>query len=111
MKSHAYVERVEDGIAVLELRLTPTYFVPPKQVERKRRFRYPRMMVQMPVEQLTNIIPNIKERDVIVVEHTDGNIQNICYLDEPETQLRQERAKARQKKLKAKVRKACEDKI
>lgn len=108
MKSHAYVERIEDGIVVLELRLTPTHFVPPKIVEGKKRFRYPRKMVEISVEEVKNVIPNIKEKDVIVVEHTDGNIQSICYLDEPETQFREQIAKARRIRLNVKMQKANE---
>lgn len=111
MKSHAYVERIEDGIAVLELRLTPTHYVPPKNEKSGRRFRYPRMITQISIEDVTQIIPNVKERDVIVVEHTDGIIQSICYLDETETQSRRERAKARRMRLKSKVKNANEGEI
>ena len=103
MKSYAYVECIEDGIAVLELRLTAIDEEPAKDAKQGRRYRQPRKMVEVPVENLTRVLQNVKERDVIVVEHTDGLVQNFCYIDYEEMQRRLERARARQEKLKAKM--------
>lgn len=103
MESHAYLERIEDGVAVLELRLTAIDYVPPEDAVLKRRFRYPRKKVEISAQELLNIIPQIKERDVLVVEHVDGEIQRFCYIDEVETQLRVERAQARKRRLESKM--------
>ena len=103
MESHAYLERIEDGVAVLELRLTPIDYVAPEDAGLKRRFRYPRKKVEISEQELRNIIPEIKERDVLVVEHVDGEIQTICYVDAVETQLRVKRAQARKERLKSKM--------
>ncbi len=105
MKSHAYIERIEDGIAVLELRLTAIELVP-TDGEEKRRFRYPRKMVQIPEEELKSSLPDAKSMDVIVVEHTEGLIQEICYIDYEEKARRLERARARSERLKEKMQKS-----
>lgn len=105
MKSHAYVERIEDGIAVLELRLITTDYVPTRDEEPRIRFRYPKKILEIPVEELTSALPDVKERDVIVVEHADGVIQSICYIDYEEKQRRLERARVRHERLKSKMQK------
>lgn len=66
MKSHAYVESIEDGVAKLELRLTPTTFVPPDGGH----YRHPRKIVEVPAEELIRTLPEVKQMDVVVVEHT-----------------------------------------
>lgn len=118
MQSHAYVERIEDGIVVLELRLTPTDFVPQNEEEPKRwlrflnekeeksrrRFRYPTKRVEIPVSEIAKVIPDVKAMDVIVVEHVEGTIQKVCYFDQEQTKQRLERAEARRERLREKVR-------
>ena len=105
MKSHAYVERIEDGIAVLELRLTAIGNELPEAGEQRRRFRHPRRMLEIPVQELESALPDVKETDVIVVEHTDGVIQEFCCIDYAEKARRIERARARRERLKAKMQK------
>lgn len=105
MKSHAYVERIDDGTAVLELRLTAIDDALPKEGKQGRHFRQPRKMVEISAEELTSALPDVKERDVIVVEHTDGVIKNFCYIDYEEKQRRIERARIRHERLKAKMQK------
>lgn len=103
IRSHAYVERIEDGGIFLEVRLTPTDFVPPSEEHPKKRFRYPRKKVQLPIEEVAKVIPGVKARDVLVVEHTDGEIHKVCYLDTEETKMRFERAAARRRELKKRM--------
>lgn len=103
MKSYAYIERIEDGVAVIELRLTAidNEF----QNEKKQEKHQPRKMVEIFAEELIKAISGVKERDIVVVEHTDGNIQKFCYIDYKEKQRRLEIARIRHERLKAKIEK------
>lgn len=103
MKSYAYVERIEDGVAVIELRLTA--IDDELQDENKPRRRQPRKMVEIFAEELARAISGVKERDIIVVEHTDGIIKKFCYIDYNEKQRRLEIARIRHERLKAKIEK------
>lgn len=103
IRSYAYVEHLGDGVARLELRLTPTNFVPPDDGKNKRRYRYPRKTIEILEEELIASLPEVKQMDVILVEHIDGVIQKFCYIDAEETQRRRERAKARREALRRRM--------
>ena len=102
-RSYAYVEHLGDGVARLELRLTPTNFVPPDEGGDRTRYRHPRKTIEILEEELIASFPDVKQMDVIVVEHIEGVIQKFCYIDAEETQRRRERAKARRQALRRRM--------
>lgn len=105
MKSYAYIERIEDGVAVIELRLTSIDDEAQNEKNSPKHFRQPRRMIEILADELTKAVSGVKERDIIVVEHMDGIIQKFCYIDYNEKQRRLEVARIRHDRLKAKIEK------
>lgn len=109
MISYATVEKLESSIAVLELRLTSKDDSYENTIndEKNRNYdtRYITKMVEIPIKMITEAFPNIKENDVLVVEHNSGIIQRICYLDFQEKERRIARNRSSMQRLKQKMHK------
>lgn len=89
MKSFVSVEELEGEFAVCELELLPieesktTYY---SQKETK--------MVDIPMEMVTQVIPDVSEGDIIVVMHDGEAVESVCYRDNSEKERRIELIKA-----------------
>ena len=83
MKSYAAIEEISKKFAACELELIPveesqTTAFAEKETE----------MVDIPMEMITSVIPDIAEGDIIVVIHDCGNVESVCYKDDSEKQRR-----------------------
>ena len=90
MKSYLAVEEIDKKFASCELEMLP--------VEESRTIDYdskPTTMVNIPVEMIVAIVPDIKEGEILVVEQCErGTVVNVCYRDDAEQQRRIELIKA-----------------
>lgn len=89
MKSYASVEEIDKRFASCELEMIP--------VEESRTIDYdqkPTNMVDIPVEMITAVLPDVREGDIIVVIHERGTVGSVCYKDDAEQQRRIELIKS-----------------
>jgi hypothetical protein len=83
MKSYASVEEIDDRFAACELEMIP--------VEESKTGNYaqkPTEMIDIPIEMVTSVEPDIKEGDIIEVIHGCGIVSCVCGRDDAEKQRR-----------------------
>jgi len=93
MKSYATIDSIEGKYAVCELELVDT--------ENSLQLSFidkDTVMLDITLETITSIIGDVIEGDVLVLEHEDGKLQNVCYKDDAEKFRRVELLKAMQQK-------------
>lgn len=88
MKSYASVDRIEGNFAVCEVELIGIEESKPNDFEKSTQ------MIEIPIEQVDDKIGTVQEGDIIVVEHEESNVTEICYRDDDEKQRRIEVLKA-----------------
>lgn len=89
MKSYIEVEEIDKKYASCELEMIP--------VEESRTIDYdskPTAMVNIPVEMITAVVPDVKEGEILVVQHERGTVVSVCYRDDAEQQRRIELIKS-----------------
>lgn len=83
MKSYAVVDRIEGKYAVCEVELV--------EVEESPKIDFLEKvtdMIDVPLEKITSVVGEVKERDVLIVEHEDERVTKIYSKDEEEKQRR-----------------------
>lgn len=83
MISYASIDRIENGQAVCELELIQT-----DESNSIDYFDKDTVMVDIPLTQIQSIATDVKEGDVIVVEHEDATVTKVCYKDDEEKKRR-----------------------
>ena len=89
MKSYIEVEEIDKKYASCELEMIP--------VEESRTIDYdskPTTMVNIPIEMITAVVPDVKEGEILVVQHERGTVASVCYRDDAEQQRRIELIKS-----------------
>lgn len=89
MKSYIAVEEIDRKYASCELEMIP--------VEESKTTDYdskPTIMVNIPVEMITATVPDVKEGEILVVQHERGTVASVCYRDDAEQQRRIELIKS-----------------
>lgn len=83
MKSYASIDRIEEKFAVCEVEMI--------EIENSKAEDYcekETKMMNILLEKITARVGNIKEGDILVVEHNGEEIKEIYYKDEEEKQRR-----------------------
>ena len=84
MRSYASVEEIDKKFASCELEMLP--------VEESRNIDYdskPTTMVNIPIEMITAVVPDVKEGEIlVVVQYERGIVASVCYRDDAEQQRR-----------------------
>lgn len=83
MKSYASIDRIEETFAVCEVEMIEIENSKPEDYSEKET-----EMINIILEKITARVGNIKEGDILVVEHDREEIKEIYYKDEEEKQRR-----------------------
>lgn len=82
MKSYVSIDRIEGNFAVCEVELIDFERSKPDDFDKPTEF------VDIYLEQINVSVGDVKEGDIIVIEHDENGIIDICYKDEAEKQRR-----------------------
>lgn len=89
MKSYVAVEEIDKKYASCELEMIPVDESRPMDYNEK-----PTLMVHIPVNMITAVVPDVREGDILVVMHERGTVGSVCYRDDAEQQRRVELIKS-----------------
>lgn len=89
MKSYVSVEKIDKKYASCELEMIPVEESSPMDYDEK-----PTLMVNIPVQMITAVVPDVREGDILVVMHERGTVGSVCYRDDAELQKRIELIKS-----------------
>ena len=83
MKSYASIDRIEEKFAVCEVEMIEIENSKPEDYSEKET-----KMMNVILEKITDKVGNVKESDILVVEHNGEEITEVYYKDEQEKQRR-----------------------